>query len=493
MGGSSSPAGGYETVIGLECHVELSTLTKMFCGCRNEFGAEPNTNVCPVCLGHPGSLPVPNRAAIESIVKIGLALECRIAPHSLFHRKNYFYPDMPKNFQISQYDLPICVGGRLAIDVDGRAREVRITRVHMEEDTGKTTHAGATGRIGGAEYALVDYNRAGVPLVEVVSEPDMRSPDEARAYLTELRSILRGLGVSDVRMEEGSLRCDANVSTRRAGDERLGTKVEIKNLNSIRSLERALRFEQERQRTALEAGERVAQETRHFDETTGRTSTLRSKEEAFDYRYFPEPDLTPIEPEPEWLESVRASLPQTPSARRLRYVEELGLTVEHASTLVADDVLARLFAATLDARGGAEPATVANWVLQHLVGVAGERGLDLETLSVDPAEIAAIIGLVEDGTISVTAGKQVLDDVVATGESAKKIVEEKGLRQVSDASQLEAWADEAIAENPGPVDQFRAGKDGAINALVGQVMKKSRGSANPQAVQAILRRRLSAS
>jgi aspartyl-tRNA(Asn)/glutamyl-tRNA(Gln) amidotransferase subunit B len=484
---------GYETVIGLECHVELSTRTKMFCGCRNEFGAEPNTNVCPVCLGHPGSLPVPNEAAIESIIKIGLALECSIAPHSLFHRKNYFYPDMPKNYQISQYDLPICVGGRLPIETEGGTREIGITRVHMEEDTGKTTHVGSSGRIGRAEYALLDYNRAGVPLVEVVSEPDVRSADEARAYLTELRSILRALAVSDVRMEEGSLRCDANVSTRTAGEAGLGTKVEIKNLNSIRSLERALRHEEERQRAALEAGATIAQETRHFDETSGTTLPLRSKEEAFDYRYFPEPDLAPVEPDPAWVEMIRASLPELPAASRARYVDRLGLSREQAATLVANDTLARLFEAALEAREGHEPSVVANWVLQNLVAVAGERDLDLETLEVDPTQIAAIIAFVEEGTISVTAGKQVLDEVVTTGKPAEQLVDLRGLRQVSDAQRLEAWVDEAIAENPGPVEQFRAGKDGAINALVGQVMKTSRGAANPQVVRAILRQRLSGS
>jgi aspartyl-tRNA(Asn)/glutamyl-tRNA(Gln) amidotransferase subunit B len=484
---------GWETVIGLECHVELSTRTKMFCGCVNAFGAEPNTNVCPVCLGHPGSLPVPNEAAIASIVKIGLALECDIAPHSLFHRKNYFYPDMPKNFQISQYDLPICVGGRLPIEVGDTTREIGITRVHMEEDTGKTSHAGATGRIAEADYALVDYNRAGVPLVEVVSEPDMRSADEARAYLTELRAVLRSLGVSDVRMEEGSLRCDANISTRPAGIDVFGKRVEIKNLNSIRSLERALRHEEERQRAALEAGGSITQETRHFDENTGRTHTLRSKEEAFDYRYFPEPDLPPLEPTAEWIDEIRASLPELPAARRSRYVDELGLTREQAVTLVADDRLSALFDETREASAGAPAATVANWVTQNVVSVANERGLDLDTIDVDARQVAAIIGFVEDGTISATAGKQVLDEVVTTGKPAERIVEEKGLRQVSDTAQLQAWADEAIAENPGPVEQFRSGKDGAINALAGQVMKKSRGSANMQVVQQILRQRLSGS
>ncbi len=297
-----------ETVIGLECHVELSTRTKMFCGCRNGFGDEPNTNVCPVCLGHPGTLPVPNREAIASIMKIGQALDCAIAPHSLFHRKNYFYPDMPKNFQISQYDLPICVGGHLDVDVDGATRRIGITRVHMEEDTGKTTHGSASGRIHEADFALIDYNRAGVPLVECVSEPDMRSPEEAAAYLRELRATLESLDVSDVRMEEGSLRCDANISLRPVGRAEFGTKVEIKNMNSVRSMERALNFEIARQTKAIENGEPIVQETRHWDEDAGATKSMRSKEEAFDYRYFPEPDIPPLEP-PSTRGSTRSGRP----------------------------------------------------------------------------------------------------------------------------------------------------------------------------------------
>jgi aspartyl-tRNA(Asn)/glutamyl-tRNA(Gln) amidotransferase subunit B len=296
----------YETVIGLEVHVELSTRSKMFCACPTTFGGEPNTQTCPVCLGHPGSLPVPNKRAIEYLMLIGLALDCRVAPHSLFHRKNYFYPDMPKNYQISQYDLPLCIDGHLEVDVDGDRTRIGITRAHMEEDTGKSFHVGATGRIAGAKYSLIDYNRAGIPLVEVVSEPDIRSSLEAQRYLTELRGILLTLGVSDVRMEEGSMRCDANVSLRVAGADALGTKVEIKNLNSIRSVSRALTYEIDRQQKALDAGEKVVQETRHFDENTGKTHSLRSKEEAFDYRYFPEPDLVPIEPGEGWIDEVRA-------------------------------------------------------------------------------------------------------------------------------------------------------------------------------------------
>ena len=484
----------FETVIGLECHVELSTRTKMFCGCRNEFGAPPNTNVCPVCLGHPGSLPVPNERAIEYIVRIGLALSCEVAPHSVFHRKNYFYPDMPKNFQISQYDLPICVGGHLDIEVDGEVRRIGITRVHMEEDTGKTTHAGATGRIARADYALVDYNRAGVPLVEVVSEPDLRSTEEARAYLTELRSTLEALGVSDVRMEEGSLRCDANISVRPRGAEGLGTKVEIKNLNSVRSLERALRFEEERQRSVLSAGGTLVQETRHWDEDRGSTHTLRSKEEAFDYRYFPEPDLPPLEPDLDWVESIRASLPELPAARRARYeAQPFELTREQARVLVAEPTLSNLFEQTVTELGGVAPRTVANWIVQNLVAVMNERRLAPESLQLEPKQLAGVIGLVEDGTVSVTAGKQVLDEVVATGKPAEQVIQDKGLRQVTDTSTLEEWVNEAIAENTGPVEQFRAGKEAALNALVGQVMKRSCGSANPTLVQDLLRQRLSGS
>jgi aspartyl-tRNA(Asn)/glutamyl-tRNA(Gln) amidotransferase subunit B len=485
-------AEGFESVIGLECHVELSTATKMFCGCRNEFGAPPNTNVCPVCLGHPGSLPVPNEKAIEYIVRIGLALDCEIAPHSLFHRKNYFYPDMPKNFQISQYDLPICVAGHLDVEVDGQVRRIGITRVHQEEDTGKTSHGSLSGRIHEADSALVDYNRAGVPLVEVVSEPDLRSPEEAGAYLRELRATLEALEVSDVRMEEGSLRCDANISTRRASDESLGVKVEIKNLNSIRSLERALRYEEQRQRAALEADEPIVQETRHWDEDRGTTHTLRSKEEAFDYRYFPEPDLPPLEPDRAWIEEIRASLPELPAARRARYLGPgFELTREQANTLVTDRRLSELFERTVTRLDGVPPKIVANWTVQNLAAVLNERGLHIDQLELTPERFAEIIRMVEEGTVSITAGKQVLDEVVATGAVPEDVVLERGLRQVSDTSALESWVDEAIAENPGPVEQFRGGKEGVLGFLVGQVMKKSGGSANPKLVNELLRARLS--
>jgi aspartyl-tRNA(Asn)/glutamyl-tRNA(Gln) amidotransferase subunit B len=481
----------FETVIGLECHVELSTRTKMFCGCRNEFGAPPNTNVCPVCLGLPGSLPVPNETAIEYIVRIGLALDCRIARHSLFHRKNYFYPDMPKNFQISQYDLPICVLGHLDVEVDGTTSRIGITRVHMEEDTGKTTHAGQTGRIGRADYALVDYNRAGVPLVEVVSEPDIRSPEEARAYLVELRSTLEALGVSDVRMEEGSLRADANISVRPAGASELGTKVEIKNLNSVRSLERALKFEQERQTSAVLAGETLVQETRHFEEESGKTSTLRSKEEAFDYRYFPEPDLPPLDPDTEWVERIRASLPELPAARRARFEREYGLSPKQASLVGGSKASADFFE---EAKGlGAPPGAVANWMTQDLAGLLKRSKLEIEESKVTPHHVADLIQLVDDGTLGTSAAKLVLEDAFESGKPVGEIVDAKGLRQVSDEGSLRAWVDEAIGENLDAVEQVRLGKDGAINFLVGQVMKKSSGAADVKAVQRMLRDALSGS
>jgi len=480
----------YETVIGLECHIELSTDTKMFCGCRNAFGAPPNTNVCPVCLGLPGSLPVPNEKAIESIVRIGLALGSSIARNSLFHRKNYFYPDMPKDYQISQYDLPVCVGGSLEIEVDGERRSIGITRVHMEEDTGKTTHVGLGGRIGQADHALVDYNRAGVPLVECVSEPDMRSPEEARAYFIELRATLESLDVSDVRMEEGSLRADANISTRRVGETGLGTKVEIKNLNSVRSLERALRYEEQRQRMALDAGQTLVQETRHFDEEKATTLTLRSKEEAFDYRYFPEPDLPPLEPDDAWVSSLKTSLPELPAARRDRYLAE-GLTQDQARILAGSAVSAALFE---DAVGlGADAPSVAKWITQDVAGLLNATGVDLPDTKLTAGHVADLVRLVGDGTVSATGAKQALEDAIATGDDVAAIVERRGLTQVQDPSALRAWVDEAIAENPGPVEQYRGGKEGALNAVFGQVMKKSGGSADPRAVRELLLQRLSGS
>jgi aspartyl-tRNA(Asn)/glutamyl-tRNA(Gln) amidotransferase subunit B len=480
----------FETVIGIECHVELSTATKMFCGCANTFGSPPNTNVCEVCLGHPGTLPVPNEKAIEYIIRIGLALDCRIAPYSLFHRKNYFYPDMPKNFQISQYDLPICIDGHLDIEEEGERQRIGITRVHMEEDTGKTTHAGTTGRIHGAEYALEDYNRAGVPLVEVVSEPDIRNPEQARAYLTELRSTLESLGVSDVRMEEGSLRCDANISLRPVGQQELGTKVEIKNLNSIRSLERALRFEQTRQADALTRGERLVQETRHWDENRGVTSSMRSKEFAFDYRYFPEPDLSPLEPDPEWVERLRSELPELPAARRARFERDHGLEPRLAALVGTEASSARYFEQAVAL--GADPTAAANWMTGDLSALLNASRTELSTSPITPRHLADLVKLVTNDEISSAGAKTALAQAFSTGEDIGAIVEAKGLRQVSDSSALDAVIDEVIAENPGPVEQFRKGKEGVLGFLVGQVMRKTNGSANPKVAGDLLRQRLAA-
>src|SRR6266480_797329 len=475
----------WETVIGLECHVELDTKTKMFCGCRNVFGAEPNTNTCPVCMGHPGSLPVPNAEAIRRIVKIGLALDSAIAPHSLFHRKNYFYPDMPKNYQISQYDLPICVGGHLDIDLaDGSTKRVGITRVHMEEDTGKTTHGSESGRIHEAQHALIDYNRAGVPLVECVSEPDMRAPEEAAAYLRELRATLEALDVSDVKMEEGSLRCDANISIRMRGSEGLGTKVEIKNMNSIRSLERALVYETQRQVRAVEAGERLVQETRHWDEGSGMTTSMRSKEEAFDYRYFPEPDIPPLEPSDGWIDEIRATLPELPRARRARY-EALGVRSGVVRVLVADRISVGLFEGAVGA--GADPAPAATWITQDVAALRNSAGADG---ALTARHVADIVRLVADGTISGAGAKLVLEDAFSSGAGIPEIVERLKLRQVSDAGALGALADEVIDEHPDVVEKFRGGKEGVIGFLVGQLMQKAGGAANPKVAQELLRERL---
>jgi aspartyl-tRNA(Asn)/glutamyl-tRNA(Gln) amidotransferase subunit B len=478
---------GWETVIGLECHVELSTATKMFCACRNRFGDEPNTDTCPVCMGHPGSLPVPNAEAIRRIIKIGLALDSTIAPHSLFHRKNYFYPDMPKNYQISQYDLPICVGGHLDIDLpDGSAKTIRITRVHMEEDTGKITHGSASGRIRDAEHALIDYNRAGVPLVECVSEPDMRSPAEAAAYLRELRATLEALDVSDVKMEEGSLRCDANISIRREGATALGTKVEIKNMNSVRSLERALTYEAERQVEALDAGGSLVQETRHWDEGAGVTTSMRSKEEAFDYRYFPEPDIPPIDPSAEWIDEIRASVPELPRARRARYEAELGLKPDVARVLVADRAAAARFDEVVAL--GADAKAAAGWITQDVAALRNAGGEDHLTAE----HVVDVVRLVGDGSVSTSGAKRALEEAFATGDGIEVIVERLGLRQVSDVDALGAYVDDVLSENPELVEKFRSGKEAVIGALVGQVMAKTGGAGNAKVAQELLRERLRA-
>jgi aspartyl-tRNA(Asn)/glutamyl-tRNA(Gln) amidotransferase subunit B len=475
----------YETVIGIETHCELSTASKMFCACPASFGAEPNTRVCPVCLGEPGSLPVANGRAVEYTARIGLALHCRIAERSQFHRKNYFYPDMPKNYQISQYDEPLCVDGWLDVDVEGEVRRVGITRVHLEEDTGKTLHVGATGRIHGADYSLVDYNRAGIPLVEIVSEPDLRSAEEARAYAEELRAVLLALGVSDAKLEEGSMRFDVNVSIRPVGHADFGTKVELKNLNSLRSLYRAIDHEAERQRRVLASGGRLVQETRHWDEGAGRTEPMRSKEYATDYRYFPEPDLVPIEAAAGWVEGLRAGLPELPAERRARLAETTGLPAKEVAWLARDaDVLAYFekVAAGRDAKAAAA------WVMGELQGDLHEFGHTMASNPVGPERLGELLDLVAAGTVSATAAKDVLAEMFSSEASPATIVERKGLAQISDSGELAAVVDQVVAANPDLVEKFRGGKRGVLGALVGQVMRETRGRANPKLVSDLLER-----
>ena len=479
----------FETTVGLEIHVELSTASKMFCGCAVAFGGDPNTRTCPVCLGLPGSLPVANERAIEYTIKIGLALNCQIATHSLFHRKNYFYPDMPKNYQISQYDVPLCYGGFVDISGDFGNSRVGITRVHLEEDTGKSIHIGGGGRIADSDYSLEDFNRAGTPLVEIVSEPDIHSVSEARAFVGELRAVLEGLGVSDVRMEEGSLRVDANVSVRPRGEAEYGAKVEVKNMNSVRSVARALEYEERRQRKALEAGETLIQETRHFDEKTGITSSMRTKEYAFDYRYFPEPDLVPLEPDAGWVTRIRDSLPEPPAARRARFVEEYGLGQSDVGVLTASGPTAAWFEAAASAYEG-DAKKIVNWIIADLFGLLNEAGIQLHESKIAPEQLAALVRLVDSEVISGKQAKLVLSDMFGTGDDPSEIAKRKGLEQVTDTGAIESVVDEVIAENSEAAEKVRAGNMGTIGFLVGQVMKKTRGQANPQLVNEVLRGKL---
>jgi aspartyl-tRNA(Asn)/glutamyl-tRNA(Gln) amidotransferase subunit B len=482
----------FEPVIGLEVHVELATRTKMFCGCTTDFGGQPNTRTCPICLGQPGSLPVVNARAVEYAIRLGLALGCRIAPASVFHRKNYFYPDMPKNYQISQYDLPICVGGHLDVPATGRAggedgTRVGITRVHMEEDTGKSAHVGESGRIQGADYSLVDYNRAGIPLLEVVSEPDLRSPAEARAYLAELRTIVLALGISDAKLEEGSLRCDANISLRPVGHTVYGTRVEVKNMNSLRSLGRAIEYEITRQAELLSRGEAVAQETRHWNEDAGVTSTLRAKEEEFDYRYFPDPDLVAVEPDPAWVAAIREELPELPAAARSRLRAAHGLGAEQAALLVGAG-LAPLFDRAVEAGAGAPEA--ANWLTNEVLGWCAARGVEASVVPLAPVHLAELTRLVGDGTLSTKLAREVLEDVLAGKGSPSAIVAGRGLEQISDTVALEAAVEQAIANNPEAARRVRDGNTKAIGALVGAVMRATQGKANPRVVNELLGERL---
>jgi aspartyl-tRNA(Asn)/glutamyl-tRNA(Gln) amidotransferase subunit B len=485
----------YEPVIGLETHVELGTVTKMFCGTPVTFGAEPNSAVCPVCLGLPGSLPVINKTAIEYTIKIGLALNCSIATWCRFARKNYFYPDMPKNFQISQYDEPLCTDGRLKVEVDGQEFTIGIERVHLEEDTGKSMHVGgATGRIHGADYSLVDYNRAGIPLVEIVTKPipgtAALAPAVARAYVAELRDLLRSLDVSDVRMEQGSLRCDVNTSIAPIGSPEWGTRTETKNVNSLRSVERAVRSEVERQAGVLDAGGRIVQETRHFHEETGATTPGRSKEEAQDYRYFPEPDLVPMAPAIQWVEEIRASLPELPAARRVRLQEAWGLSDLDMTALRNADAL-DLVAETVAAGAPAGPAR--NWWLEELSRRANDSGVELAALAISPAQVARIIELVEQGQLNNKLARVVVDGVLAGEGSPDEVVAARNLAVVTDTSVLAAAVDEAIAANPDIAAKIADGKVAAAGALVGAVMKATKGQADAASVRELILQRCGAS
>lgn len=472
---------GYEAVIGLEIHTELQTDSKMFCSCPAQvFGLEPNTAVCPVCLGLPGVLPVPNKKAVEWTVKIALALNCSINRFSQFHRKNYFYPDMPKNYQISQYDYPIGVSGYLDIETSKGMRRIRINRVHLEEDTGKLVHIGRTGRISEAEYSLVDFNRAGVPLVEIVTEADIRTPEEAKVFMQTLRSILLSLEVSDCNMEEGSLRCDANVSIRPQGFEGYGTKTEIKNLNSFRALEKGLEYEIKRQLNIILSGEEVVQETRHWDDSGKRTVTLRTKEEAHDYRYFPEPDMVPMELSEDLIEKIRAELPELPIEKKQRFVSEYRIKEKDAGIIASDREMADFFEKA--ASKTKNPQAVANVILSDLLYFFNQTDTWFSESRVTPEHVAELVNLIDSGKISTKIGREILEEAFSTGKMPSEIVKEKGLEQISDDSLLESIVKEVIEENPQAVEDFRAGKKQAVGFLVGQVMKKTKGKANPQIV-----------
>ncbi|MBD1931757.1 MULTISPECIES: Asp-tRNA(Asn)/Glu-tRNA(Gln) amidotransferase subunit GatB [Cyanophyceae] len=482
----------YEAIIGLETHCQLSTQTKIFCNCSTEFGATPNQNVCPVCMGMPGVLPVLDQKVLEYAVKAGLALNSCIAPYSKFDRKQYFYPDLPKNYQISQYDLPIAEHGYLEIeltDAEGKPirKKIGITRLHMEEDAGKLVHAGSE-RLSGSTYSLVDYNRTGVPLVEIVSEPDMRSGVEAAEYAQELRRILRYLGVSDGNMQEGSLRCDVNISVRPVGQEKFGTKVEIKNMNSFNAIQRAIEYEIDRQIQAIESGERIAQETRLWEEGSQRTISMRSKEGSSDYRYFPEPDLTPIQVSPEQLEQWKSQLPELPAKKRDRYESELGLSPYDTRVLTEDRTVAEYFEAAVEHK--ANPKQAANWVMGDITAYTNNNKLSITEIALKPENLAELISLIEDGTISGKIAKEILPELLTNGGSAKALVESKGLVQISDTGELETIIDAVIAASPKELEQYRSGKTKLLGFFVGQVMKQTGGRADPKVTNQLIQQKL---
>lgn len=478
--------GQYEVVIGLEVHVELKTKTKIFCGCPTEFGGEPNTHVCPICLGLPGVLPVLNKKVLEFATKAGLALNCKIAEFSKFDRKNYFYPDLPKAYQISQYDLPIAEQGYLDINVNGQTKRIGITRLHMEEDAGKLVHQGLT--ISSSNSSLVDYNRTGVPLIEIVSEPDLRSAEEAKAYLEMLKAIMEYIDVSDVKMEQGSLRCDANVSIRPMGSKEFGTKTEVKNLNSFRSVQRAIEYEIARQIDIVEEGGKIIQETRTWDENKGITLSLRSKEEAHDYRYFPDPDLTPLVISREWVEELKAGLPELPAFKKERLIKEHGLPEYDAGVITSSRALAEFYDKTVSLHS--DYKAVSNWIMVELLKLLNAENLEITDSKITPQGLAKMLKMIEKGTISGKIAKQVFEEMFNTGKDPEVIVKEKGLVQISDEGQISTIVDQVIANNPKSVQDFKAGKEKAIGFLVGQVMKETRGQANPGVVNKLLKEKL---
>ena len=475
----------YEAVIGLEVHAQLLTASKIFCGCSTRFGEAPNSQTCPVCLGLPGVLTVLNKKAVEFAIRTALAVRGSIAAHSVFARKNYFYPDLPKDYQISQYELPLSTGGFVEINNNGMARRVRIRRVHLEEDAGKLLHAGTMDR---AEYSLVDFNRCGVPLIEMVTEPDLRTPEAAAEFLKELRATLQYLGVSQGNMEEGNLRCDANVSVRPAGSSELGVKTEVKNMNSFKNVQRALEYEIERQIRLLKSGQPIVQETHLWDATQGITLPMRGKEEAHDYRYFPEPDLVPLEISPAWVEEIAASLPEFPAERRQRFVQVYGLPEYDAAVLTASKALADFFEECTHRHRDVK--LVSNWIMSELLGYLNREGKEITESPVTPAQLAGLLKLIQEGVISGKIAKVVFEEMYQTGKSPEAIIREKGLIQITDQEELGRIVDQVLAENPGPVSDFRGGKEKALTALVGAVMRATKGKANPQLINDLLRERL---
>lgn len=472
----------YEAVIGLEVHAQMLTESKIFCGCSTKFGSEPNTQTCPVCIGMPGVLPVLNKKAVEFAIKTGLAMNCKISPYSRFARKNYFYPDLPKGYQISQYELPICEGGYIEISIDGKIKKIGITRIHMEEDAGKNIHEG------GGAYSFVDLNRAGVPLMEIVSEPDIRSPLEAVLYMKKLRSILRYLGVCDGNMEQGSLRCDANVSIRPVGQKEFGVKTELKNINSFKFVEKALDYEIKRQIKILEEGGRIVQETRLWDSVAGITQSMRTKEEAHDYRYFPEPDLVPIIVEQDWIDSIRSSLPELPDEKRQRFISMYGLPEYDADFLTSERAIADWYERAVKA--GGHPKTVSNWMMVELMRMLNEENKSIEECLIKPEQLASMLKFIDDGLISGKIAKTVFEEMYKSGKDARQIIEEKGLVQISDESILIGIIEDIVSKNPKEVERYRAGEEKLFGFFVGQVMKATKGRANPSAVNELLKKRL---